>query len=133
MILYGKSKTRKEVLEIYNQIDVALDPFPFQGYTCTTEAAWMGVPVLTLKGNRYLFHTGESINSNLKMFDWIAKNHNEYVSKAIKFSSDIDQLSKIRMNLREIAQRSPVFDAPRFTKYFSKMLWEMWEKFSNQK
>ena len=83
----------------------------------------MGVPVLTLKGDRYLFHFGESINANLDMLDWVAKNHEEYISKAMKFSSDLGQLSKLRMNLRETALKSPVFDAPRFTEHFSQMLW----------
>ena len=133
MILRGGSNTRKEVLEIYNEIDIALDPFPFQGNTCTCESVWMGVPVITLKGNRFIFHFGESINVNLNMHDWIAKNHNEYISKAIKFSSNIDQLSKTRMNLRKIALQSPVFDAPCFAEYFSEMLWNIWNKFSSQK
>ena len=93
----------------------------------------MGVPVLTLKGDRYLFHFGESINSNLNMHDWIAENHEEYISKAINFSSNIDHLTKIRKNLRDIALQSPVFDASRFAEHFSQMLWEMWRKFSVQK
>jgi len=132
LILRGESSTRKELLKVYNEIDIALDPFPFQGNTCTCESIWMGVPVLTLKGDRYLFHFGESINSNLNMLDWIAGNHNEYISKAIKFSSNLDQLSKIRMNLRQTFLQSPVCDAPRFAEHFSKMLWDMWKKFSNQ-
>ena len=129
LLLKGESPTRQELLEIYNEIDIALDPFPFQGNTTTCEAVWMGVPVLTLKGNRYLFHFGESINSNLGMPNWIAENHEDYIAKAIKFSSDLDNLSKIRMSLRRIGLQSPVFDAPRFTKYFGQMLWEMWERF----
>ena len=131
LILQGESKTRKEVFEIYNQIDIALDPFPFQGNTSTIEAVWMGVPVITLRGNRYLFHFGESINSNLNMYDWIAKNQEEYISKAVKFSSDLDALSKLRMNLRQTALQSPVFNAPRFAEHFSNMLWEMWKKSTN--
>ena len=128
LILQGKSSTRKEVLEVYNKIDIALDPFPFQGCTCTCEAVWMGVPVIILKGNRNLFHAGESINSNLGMHDWIAKNRDEYISKAVKFSSNLDHLSKIRMNLRQKALLSPKFDAPRFAEHFSQMLWDMWKK-----
>ena len=133
LLLKGESKTRKESIEVYNEIDIALDPFPFQGNTTTCEAVWMGVPVITLKGNRYLFHFGESINSNLNMCDWIAANHCEYVSKAIKFSSDIDLLSKIRINLRAKALQSPVFDASRFTEHLSGKFWEIWKKFNNQK
>jgi len=92
----------------------------------------MGVPVIVLKGNRFLFHFGESINSNLHMNDWIAENKEEYVSKAVKFASDINELSKLRKNLREVALKSPIFDAPRFAEHFSKMLWDMWKKFNNK-
>jgi len=130
LILLGHAKTRKELLEAYNRIDISLDPFPFQGNTSTCESVWMGVPVITLKGDRYLSHFGESINSNLDMEEWIALNHQDYVSKAINFSSNIEELSKIRMNLREKALRSPVFDATRFTNHFSKMLWDMWMKYN---
>ena len=132
LILIGETKTRKENLEFFNKIDIALDPYPFQGNTSTCEAIWMGVPVITLKGNRFLFHFGESINSNLDMKDWIAKNQKEYISIAQKFSSNLNELSKIRMELRQKALQSPVFDAPRFAAHFEMMLWDMWKKFNNQ-
>ena len=133
IILEGESKLRKDLLQAYNHIDIALDPFPFQGNTSTIEAVWMGVPVLTLKGNRYLFHFGESINSNLNMKDWIANNYEEYISKSLEFASDTKQLVKIRKTLRQKALNSPVFDAERFSEHFSKMLWDIWNKFNIKK
>ena len=129
IILLGESSTRKELLKFYNKIDIALDPFPFQGNTSTCEAIWMGVPVLTLKGNRYLFHFGESINFNLGMSEWVANSKEEYISKAIKFSSNLEELSKIRITLKEKALQSPVFNAPRFANNFSDLLWKMWDEF----
>ncbi len=132
LVLEGKSKTRKEVLEKYKHIDISLDPFPFQGNTSTCESVWMGVPVLILKGDRYLFHFGESINSNLNMKDWIADNKDDYLKKAIHFSTDIDRLAKIRMTLRESALLSPVFDSSRFSKHFAAMLWDMWKNFKKK-
>ena len=131
LILIGESKTRKEVLNIYNEIDIALDPFPFQGNTSTIEAIWMGVPVLVLKGDRFLSHFGESINSNLNMYNWIANNDEDYVDKAVKFSSDIQQLKQIRENLRSKALESPIFDFVKFGENFSEMLWKMWKNFEN--
>ena len=70
IVLEGKSKTREEVLETYRHIDIS-----FQG---NTSSVWMGVPVLTLKGDRYISHFGESINSNLNMKDWIADSKDGY-------------------------------------------------------
>ena len=127
LILEGEAKTRKELLNVYNKIDIGLDPFPFQGNTTTIESIWMGVPVITLKGNRYIFHFGESINSNLNMPNWIAKDHKDYISKAIKFSENIDELSNIRKNLRNKVLKSPIFNSKRFADHFDKMLWNIWE------
>ena len=131
LILEGESKTRKELLNIYNKIDIALDPFPFQGNTTSIEAAWMGVPIITLKGNRYISHFGESINSNLNMSNWIAENCEDYILKAKKFSSDINELSKIRTRLRQSCLQSPVFDSKRFSQHFDQMLWKIWKDFDN--
>jgi len=130
LILKGKSKNREDTLKVYNEIDIGLDPFPFQGVTTTVEAAWMGVPVITLKGNRYLAHFGESINYNLNMNEWIADDYNDYSLKADVFSSNLNHLSSIRKNLRQKAVRSPVFDAAEFANDFSDMLWEMWRKYN---
>ena len=67
------------------------------------------------------------------MLDWIAENHNEYISKAIKFSSNLKELSKIRKNLRSNALKTAVFDAKSFAEHFDKMLWNMWKNFKTQK
>jgi len=132
LLLRGESNSRKKALEVFHEIDIALDPFPFQGNTSTCESVWMGVPVLTLKGDRYLFHFGESINSNLNMSDWIANSQEEYVVKAKKFSSDYNYLAKMRTHLREKALKSPVFDAKRFSDHFSELLWKIWKDYDGK-
>ena len=91
----------------------------------------MGVPVLTLKGNRYLFRFGESINLNLEMKDWIANSKDDYIKKAIMFSADIEKLSKIRNGLRKKSLSSPVFDSDEFSKDFSEILNVLWKNFKN--
>ena len=65
-------------------------------------------------------------------FDYI-EDYKDYISKAVKFSSDLDYLSQIRMNLREKALKSPVFDAERFSEHFSNMLWNIWKNFVEKK
>ena len=132
LILKGKSKNREDTLKVYNEIDIGLDPFPFQGVTTTVEAAWMGVPVITLKGDRYLAHFGESINFNLNMNEWIANDYKEYSLKANTFSNNLNHLSSIRKNLRQNAIESPVFNAVKFADDFSDMLWKMWMKYNEK-
>ena len=128
LTLQGWSASRKESLQAYHQVDIALDPFPFQGHTTTCEAVWMGVPVIVLKGDRLLFHAGENVNYNLGMDDWVAENQDQYLSQAVSFSSDSDRLATIRRDLRQQGLKSPLCDAPRLAANFSQILWQMWSK-----
>ncbi len=119
---------RAEYLESYNRVDIALDPFPYPGGTTTIEGLWMGVPIITKKGNRFLSHAGETIANNAGLQNWIAKSDDDYVEKAITNSSDFDQLNKLRLNLRSQVISSPLFDAERFSRAFEEALWGMWNK-----
>ena len=65
------------------------------------------------------------------MSNWISENYSDYILKAKKFSSDINELSKIRTKLRQSCLQSPVFDSKRFSKHFDQMLWKIWKDFDN--
>lgn len=121
LILEGPSP-RSEYLAAYNQVDVVLDTFPYPGGTTSTEALWMGVPVLTLKGNRFLSHLGESIAHNAEHSDWIAENKNDYINKAVVFTSDLEALAALRQTLREQVLETPLSDTQRFANNFGKAL-----------
>jgi len=114
-------------LDLYNKIDLALDTFPYPGVTTTFEAVLMGVPVLTMKGFNFNSRCGESINTNLKLYQLIASNEDDYIKKAIKFSKDKNLLKKINGNLlRDITLRSPLFDTTKFTINLEKKLEEIY-------
>jgi len=132
IITEGRSKTREEMLEKYNQIDIALDPFPYSGITTSFESAWMGVPLLTKKGNNFYSRTGVSINKNLGMEDWIANNEKDYSTKILKLTSDFNQLSQTRKCLINKVDESTLFDSSLFADNFNKILWKIWEKFNTE-
>ena len=96
LILEGKSP-RAELLKAYNRVDIALDPFPYPGGTTSAEGLWMGVPVITRRGDCFLSHIGESIAHNAGLSDWIADNDDDYVAKAVMHT-------KIWINLRPFDQ-----------------------------
>ncbi|NOT81327.1 MAG: tetratricopeptide repeat protein, partial [Gallionella sp.] len=95
------SSPRAELLAAYQRVDIALDPFPYPGGTTTCEALWMGVPMLTKRGDRFLSHMGESILHNAGLPDWIAQDEDDYVAKAIQFAGDLPKLAALRAGLRE--------------------------------
>ena len=127
-----KASSRIEYLSAYNRIDIALDPFPFPGGTTSAECLWMGVPVLTRKGDSFLSHQGETIVANAGLADWIAQDDDEYVSKAVQYAADLNSLAFLRLNLRQQVLAYPLFDASQFACSFEAALWGMWEKHCNR-
>lgn len=109
---------RTEYLAAYSKVDIALDPFPFTGGTTSLEGLWMGVPVLTLSGDRLIARQGESILKNLKMHDWIAMDEDDYVEKAVVFCRDLSALETLRLGLRARLQASPLCDAATLARHF---------------
>jgi predicted O-linked N-acetylglucosamine transferase (SPINDLY family) len=71
---------------LYNQIDIALDTFPYNGTTTTCEALWMGVPVITLAGNTHVSRVGMSLLSNVGLREFIANTPEEYMLAALEKS-----------------------------------------------
>ena len=95
------------------------------GFKIEVEGLWMGVPVITKKGSYFLSHLGESIAHNSNLSDWIADDNDNYIAKAVEFSSDLSALEMLRQSLRENLLKTPLFDLPRFANHFEKALWEM--------
>ena len=122
-IIVEGSSPRSEYLKCYNNIDIALDSFPINGATTNFEAAFMGVPILTkISENNAWFKSGPSINNNLHLNEWIAKNDDEYISKAIKFSENKKYLTNLKKELRNKALAGPLFDSESFSENFYEML-----------
>jgi protein O-GlcNAc transferase len=119
---------RADYLIAYQRVDIALDPFPFPGGTTTVEALWMGVPVLTLAGERFLSRQGVGLMMNAGLPDWIATDPDDYVAKAVSHASDLQSLATLRTGLRRQVLASPIFNAPRFAKHFAAALRDMWTK-----
>ena len=132
IITEGRSKTREEMLKKYNQIDIALDPFPYSGVTTSLEATWMGVPLLTKKGNNFYSRIGTSINKNLDMEDWIANNEKDYILKAISKASDLKKLFQTKKELRNKFLKSPLSNTKQYAKHFENCLNLMWKTYSEK-
>jgi protein O-GlcNAc transferase len=123
---------RTNYLAAYQRVDIGLDPFPFPGGTTTAEALWMGIPVLTLAGERFLSRQGVGLLMNAGLPDWIATDTRDYLARAVSHASDLQRLASLRRGLRKQVLDSPVFDAPRFARHFEAALREMWRKWCSE-
>lgn len=108
---------RIEMLDDYRHIDIALDPFPYQGGITILEAAWMGVPTLLLRSHRPPFvRHGENYLVQLGLADWIADTPEEYLVKAASWASNLQGLSDLRNRLRLQMAASSICDTAGFTR-----------------
>ena len=118
--------TYLDYLQAHARVDMALDPFPFTGGATTADALWMGVPVLTLKGDRYVAHQGESMLHALGLTEWIAPDRDDYVRMALSFAADRPAMTDLRSRLRAQAAASPLFDAQRYARNLQACWRGMW-------
>ena len=122
VIFYTRIDKVEDHLNLYKEIDIALDTFPYNGVTTSFEAIWMGVPVLTMAGYNFNSRCGESINKNLNMEYLIAQNEDEYLTKAVELNSDLDKYYEIRKKIFKNSENSPLFNRDSFSKNFFKAI-----------
>lgn len=127
LLLSGRS-SREDYLRAYHQVDIGLDPFPFTGGTTTIESLWMGVPVLTLAGDRLLARQGVGMMMNAGLPDWVVDSADAYVERAAAWAGDVAALVALRGRLREQVLASPLFDATRFARHLKQALRGMWQE-----
>ena len=114
------------LLARYHDIDIALDTFPYGGMTTTLDALWMGVPVVSLVGERNLGRAGLSLLSNVGLAELAASDVDGYVDAAVRLAGDRPSLATLRASLRARMQASPLLDAVGYTRKVEQAFRDMW-------
>lgn len=127
--LHGLAPDLVSHLRTYSQVDIALDPLTYNGTTTTCEALWMGVPVVTLCGDRHAARVGASLLTQIGMEELIAPDVEAYVSIAAALAIDTVRLAEMRLTLRERLVGSSLCDAPAFARKMEATYRDMWRRY----
>jgi predicted O-linked N-acetylglucosamine transferase (SPINDLY family) len=119
-------------LQRYQNLDLSLDPIPYNGHTSTLDSLWMGVPVVTLAGRTAVGRGGVSILSNAGLTELIARTPEEYVAIAVELAGDLSRLHTLRAGLRARVEQSLLGDGRQFAAGIEAALRGMWERWCSR-
>lgn len=125
-------KPRSQYLRNYDQIDIGLDTFPYNGHMTSLDSFWMGVPVVTLAGATVVGRAGLCQLMNLGLPELIAGSPDQYVQIATSLAADRNRLSTLRFTLRERMRASPLMDQPRFARAIEAAYCDIWQRWCSQ-
>jgi len=108
--LRGHSPSLEEHLAAYNDVDIALDTFPYTGCTTTADALWMGVPVLTVAGESMVSRQAAAVLRGVDCEQWICRDQTEMVEQALSLANDLNQLKQQRLQQRQQVAVSDLLD-----------------------
>ncbi len=117
-----------DYLKVYHEIDICLDPLPYNGITTTCDAMWMGVPVVSLIGNTPAGRAGLGLLHSVGLLELVAATKEEFVKIVTDLAGNLPRLAELRSALRERMQTSPLMDAPRFARNVEAAYRTMWRR-----
>jgi protein O-GlcNAc transferase len=118
----------EKYLDMYNGIDICLDPFPYTGGTTTCDALWMGVPVVSLAGQMATARGGLTILSHIGLAELAASTRERYVEIAAELARDLPRLAELRSGMRERMLHSALMDSQGFARDVEAKFREIWRR-----
>ncbi|GAB7521515.1 tetratricopeptide repeat protein [Paraburkholderia sp. 2C] len=128
-VRFVKFQSRADYLRTYQEIDIGLDTFPYNGHTTSLDASWMGVPVVTRVGATAVGRAGLSQSMNLDLAELVAHSDAQFVEIALRLARDLPHVAHVREGLRARLAASPLMDGARFAVQVEaayRSAWERW-------
>ncbi|MEJ2609657.1 MAG: hypothetical protein P8179_06100, partial [Candidatus Thiodiazotropha sp.] len=118
-------------LASHNQVDIALDPYPYHGESTTYHSLLMGLPLVSRSGNSCASSVSDRILSTINRQNWIANDFNEYIDIAIALAHDVGSLISNRKTLRQEVENSPLMNFKQVTENIESALMSGWQMVCN--
>jgi len=127
LILFSRLPAAQFRELIHRHVDIALDPFPYNGTTTTCEALWMGLPVVSLKGRTAVSRSGHALLETVGLGELCAEHEAQYIGIAVKLAGDLAWLDGLRLGMRARLEASPLRDEAGFTRDVESAYRAMWQ------
>lgn len=114
--------------EAIGSVDIALDPYPYQGTHTTLESLTMSVPVITLCGETYVRRASSALMMRLGLNDLVAESPEEYVNLAVELAGNGSLLKELRLGLRERFFNSEICDVEGFVRELEQVYRRLWSE-----
>ncbi len=133
-IEFAAKRSLLDYFQLYHQVDIALDAFPYAGGTTTCDALWMGVPVVTMAGQIAVHRGGVSVLNNVGLSELVVTTIEQYVAAAIALANDSSRLTNLRSDLRRRMETSILMNPGEFVADLERawrQIWKNWCGSSN--
>lgn len=122
-----------ELFSRYNDVDVALDPWPYSGGLTTCEAMLMGVPVVSMPGPTFAGRHSATHLTNAGLAELVVSDWNEYQTRAVQLATNLDTLEAVRTDLRQVLLNSPVCQGEKYARHLADALRAIWQRYCDGK
>jgi predicted O-linked N-acetylglucosamine transferase (SPINDLY family) len=123
----------EQYLKLHHQIDIMLDTQPWTGHTTSCHSLWMGVPILTLSGIRHASRIGQRLILALDLPEWIARDHHDFVKKAVHLTKHLNELNTLRQSMRHRIIESGISNRSQYVHSLENTFRQLWVSWCNDK
>lgn len=127
-LVFAPQRPQAGHLARYRLADLALDSFPYTGHTTTSDALWMGLPVLTMQGQTFASRVASSLLHAAGLTETVTHSFAEYEDRAVRLAGEPTTLAAYRRRLEAGRTTAPLFDSPRFTRALERAYKIMWDR-----
>jgi predicted O-linked N-acetylglucosamine transferase (SPINDLY family) len=128
-IIFAKKKHNPDHLARYPLADLFLDTTPYGAHTTSSDALWMGVPVLTFPGRSFASRVCGSLVNAAGLPELVCATPEQFVARATALGNDKAQLAALRAKLAANRDTCVLFDTPLLVAKFEELYREMWADF----